>query len=198
MTVEAVIQLAAVVVGGLIAITGGFASASLLENQRRRQESRNLALAFKGEITALLELIRERRYIDRFAEVIAQIERTGVPFYMPFRLRQRYDRVYEANVAKLGLLRSPLSEELPLFYTRLSSILEDLISLGDGTYAGLDLPVLIRVYKDASAGMQREVSLAVRLLETIGRLYEGGAHGAPSRLHRDSDSERFVSSPGSP
>jgi hypothetical protein len=56
-----VAQLIAVVVGGLIAIAGGILTTTVLEKQKQQRESRNLALAFRGEITSLLELIRERR-----------------------------------------------------------------------------------------------------------------------------------------
>jgi hypothetical protein len=34
----------------------------LVENRRQARDTRNLALAFRGEITALLEHIKERRY----------------------------------------------------------------------------------------------------------------------------------------
>src|SRR5690606_26045701 len=96
--------------------------------QLQRRESRNLALAFKGEITALLELIQDRNYLKRMADVIEQIEQSGQPFYMPFRVRFEYDRVYRENVARIGILNPPLPEQIPLFYTRFTSILEDLVS----------------------------------------------------------------------
>ena len=147
-TFRAAMQLIAVIIGGLIAITGGFLSTMLLERQRARRDSRNLALAFSGEITAVLKSIKERNYEERFTQVINQIEETGMPFYMPFRVRFKYDRVYEANVSRIGLLELPLPEEIPLFYTCLTSILEDLVSLGDGTYSQLELALLLRIYRD--------------------------------------------------
>ena len=168
---EATMQLVAVVIGGLIAITGGFLSSRLLEQHRLRQEERNLALAFKGEISAVLELIKERKYLDRFTQVIDQIETSGKPFFMPFRVRFKYDRVYESNVARIGLLKAPLPQEVPVFYTRLDSILEDLVSLGDGTYAGIDLPLLLRIYRDTRSATERLVSQGGSILELIGQKY---------------------------
>src|SRR5690606_36646917 len=104
MAAEAMVQLAAVLLGGLLAIAGGIVTTLFRDEQLQRRESRNLALAFKGEITALLELIQERNYLKRMADVIEQIEQSGQPFYMPFRVRFEYDRVYRENVARIGIL----------------------------------------------------------------------------------------------
>lgn len=164
-------QLMAVIIGGLIAITGGFLSTTLLERQRMTRDSKNLAFAFGGEITAVLELIKERNYEERFAQVISEIEETGAPFYMPFRVRFKYDRVYEANVSRIGLLALPLPKEIPLFYTRLASILEDLVSLGDGTYSQLELAILLRVYRDSRTAIQKAVSQGEGILKTIADVY---------------------------
>lgn len=149
MTGQVVAQLIAVVVGGLLAIAGSVLTSIFIERQRRSWDARHLALAFKGEITALNEIIRERRYLSRIEEIIKHMEQTGTPFYMPFRLRFKYNQVYATNVNRIGLLQAPLPEMIPLFYTRLSTVLEDLTSLGDGTFAHLDHEMLVRIYRDA-------------------------------------------------
>lgn len=164
-------QLIAVIVGGLIAIAGGILTTTVLERQKQQRESRNLALAFRGEIAALIELIRERRYQERFGQIIQQIEQTGEPFYMPFRLRFQYDRVYQANINRIGLLKPPLPEQIPLFYIRLTSILEDMVSLGDGTYAQVDLDILLRIYHDSNALLNLTVTQGEQLIQTISREY---------------------------
>lgn len=177
MTEEALSQLIAVFAGGLIAIAGGFLSTVLLENRRHAREARNLALAFKGEIGALLDHIQERGYARRIEEVVAQIEASGEPFYMPMRIRFQYDRVYAANVARIGILPGRLPEQIPFFYTRFSSILEDMVNLGEGAYASLDLPTLLRVYRDAERIMLATMELGERIEAEIDRTY----HLQPNR-----------------
>jgi hypothetical protein len=167
----AVIQLAAVVLGGLLATGGGIATTLFVERQRRRQESRNLALAFKGEIAALLGQIEERRYLARFTEIIEQIEASGRPFFMPFRIRYRYDRVYDSNVQRIGLLKGTLPHSIPLFYTRLASLLEDMVNLGDGTYGQLEVARLVQVYADARAILSRTVAQGAEIIAAIDREY---------------------------
>jgi len=166
------VQIISVVVGGLLAITGGLVSTLVLERQRRVVDARNLALAFKGEITALVEHIEERNYLNRIAQVIEQIESTRQPFYMPFHLRFRYDRVYDGNVARIGVLKGKLPELIPLFYTRLTSVLEDFVSIGDGSYASLELDILLRVYRDMHHFIEVVVDLGHHILREIDRDYD--------------------------
>ena len=171
MTSQTIMQLVAVVVGGLIAITGGFLSTTVLERRRLRQESRNLAFAFRGEITAILELIRERNYLERFQQVIEQIEQSGESFYMPFHIRFKYDLVYSSNVSKIGLLKEPLHEQIPLFYTRLTSILEEMVNLGEGVYSQLEQEILLRIYRDTRRAIQLTVTQGEEILASITDLY---------------------------
>ena len=171
MTQQAMMQLLAVIVGGLIATAGGLYTNVFIERERRKRESNNLALAFKGEITALLEHIKERRYQERFGEVIAEIEQTRQPFLMPFRVRFRYDRVYDSNVSRIGSLKEPLPELIPLFYIHVNAILEDLLSMGDETYARLDMDTLLRIYRDLLHVLGETIKVGEEILEHVDELY---------------------------
>lgn len=171
MTEQAVLQLVAVVVGGLLATAGGIVTTLIIENRRRTHEGVQLALAFKGEIQALVHHVEERNYLGRIAEVIDQIEQSGQPFFMPIRVRFHYDRVYENNVERLGLLKSPLPERIPLFYTRLYSMFEDFLNLAEGAYANLELPVLLRVYRDLLRIMEHTVADGARIVDLIDQRY---------------------------
>ena len=171
MNVEALLPLLAVVIGGLLSIAGGMVSTLWIENRRRWTESYHLALAFKGEICALLEHVAERSYLGRFSEVIAQIESSGEPFYLAFHMRFAYDRVYENNVERIGLLKPPLPEKIPIFYTRLTAILEDMVNLGEGKYAHLDLQILLRIYRDLHRLLGLSIDLGNEIVAEIDRLY---------------------------
>jgi hypothetical protein len=169
---QSLAQIISVVIGGLLAVMGGLATTYYLEKQRRAVESRNLALAFGGEITALIEHIDERNYLHRLEEIIEQVETTRQPFYMPIRVRYHYDRVYDQNVARIGVLKGSLPQKIPLFYTRLTSVLEDFSSLGDGSYAGLDLEILLRIYRDLHRVIGLEIILGKEILQEIEHQYK--------------------------
>jgi hypothetical protein len=173
MTQQAMMQLLAVIVGGLIATAGGLYANLFIERERRKREAANLALAFRGEIRALLEHIKERRYAERFSEVIAEIERTRQPFFMPFRIRFRYDRVYDSNVGRIGTLKEPLPEPIPLFYTHMNAILEDLASMGDETYARLELDTLLRIHRDVLRVLGEVTWTGEEIIKHVDQLYGG-------------------------
>lgn len=167
----AILQLSAVIVGGLLATAGGILTTLIIERQRRAHESKQLAMAFKGEIGALLQHVEERDYLGRISEVVDQIQYTGEPFSMRMRLRFKYDRVYENNLERLGLLKPPLPERIPLFYTRLNSILEDFINLAEGAYDQLELDTLLRIYRDLYRLMEKSLVDGKSIISEIDRLY---------------------------
>jgi hypothetical protein len=171
MTETAMMQLLAVVVGGLLATGGGIITSVYLERDKQRRESRNLAMAFKGEISALLQHIDERHYFKRFEQVIAEIEAENKPFLMPFRVRLKYDRVYDKNVERIGMLKGKLPELVPIFYTRLNSIIEDMLSMGDETYARLELEVLLRIYHDVHRIIGETVEVGRQIVQEIDEQY---------------------------
>jgi hypothetical protein len=75
-------------------------------------------------------------------------------------------------VEKLGLLKHPLPELIPVFYIRLSSIFDDASSLADGTYAGLELEVLLRIYRDLHDFLVETVDQGQEIIAEINRLYD--------------------------
>ena len=172
MNVDAFWSLLAVVIGGVLTISGGFVSNVLLERQRLNRESRSLALAFKGEIAALLNHIEMRGYSARFQQVIEQIETTRQPFFMPFNIRHSYDRVYANNLENIGQLKGPLPEMIPVFYTLLSSIMEDLENMGDKIYAELDLETLLRIYRDVLRLLEYTHQLGSQIMSEIDTQYD--------------------------
>lgn len=172
MSPEAWNQLFAVFLGGLLTIAGSIVTTTWLERQRAQHEARKLALAFKGEVTAILEHISERGYGRRINEVIDQMETTQEPFFMAFRIRYQYDRIYDNNAEHVGTLPDPLPEMIPLFYTRLASMMEDMSNLGEGVYATLPLPVLLRVHRDMLRILESTVALGGEIIAAVDARYE--------------------------
>jgi hypothetical protein len=168
---EALIPLVAVLLGGILSIAGGYFSTILIEKQRLEREQKNLALAFRGEVSAILHLIEDRGYVQRFADIIAEMERTDKPFYAPLRVRYQYDSVYRENVDKIGSLANPLPELLAVFYTRMASLLEDFSSLGDGTFASLSTQDLLRMYKSTLRVLTGATASGKEIVAKIDELY---------------------------
>ena len=96
----------------------------------------NLAKAFYGEISAILEIAKLRKYVETFDDIIQTIERTGelVPVELP--VRRNYFNVYEQNVGQIGILEGELPVLIAKFYTMGNAILEDVNRLSESSGEG--------------------------------------------------------------
>jgi hypothetical protein len=153
----------------MLSIAGGYLSTVLLERRRLRRETRRLAFAFRGEIPALLDQIHDRKYVERLSGVIGAMEETKEPFFMPFSARYDYANVYKSNVNKIGLLDDALPEQIPIFYTLLISVLEDLVSIGGGAYSDLKLEDPMMTYREIQRILIRITELSREIRATIDR-----------------------------
>jgi hypothetical protein len=163
----AVIAAAGVVVGGALNIV----SLYFLDNKKQMAESRRVALAFRGEISALLALIQIRRYIDRFQLIIDAIEQTGQPHIVYIQVRRNYFPVFSSNVGNLGLLKNPLPELIAQFYTQLNSILEDLESYRDGSLNDLETSDLLASKKETLELFKNTLAIGEAIISKTNQFY---------------------------
>jgi hypothetical protein len=165
------LQLSAVVVGGLLSIVGGFLSTVYLENRQRQHEAQALALAFNGEIAALTGFVRKRNYRSQIERMAEQVKASGEPTFMAFRVRYAYDRVYGGNVDKVGLLPGRLPELVPRFYTLANSFLEDMLNLGERVYAEMEATHVLRIYNDMARFLDEMLATGDDIVAEVDRLY---------------------------
>lgn len=107
--------------GGLLAIIGGVWA----HWQSHRQERKNLAHALAGEISAILDIVDRRQYEKGIREIIQSAQKTGVPWRYTIVIRSNYFPVFEANAAKIGLLRSDLAKDVAKLYVLCKGIVDD-------------------------------------------------------------------------
>jgi hypothetical protein len=120
------LTLLSVIVGGIIAISGGF----LQRICERRQERKSLRAALRAEIQAILAIVQRRNYIAGLTEFIRTI-RAGSTRLFEIRIAKDYDIVFKNNCGKLGLLSPETAARTVRFYYFVSSVVEDLVLLQD-------------------------------------------------------------------
>ncbi len=101
------IPIVSVMVGVIIGELISFFTTNYLEIRKQAAESKRIALAFRGEIRALLEIIKRKKYIESFQWVIEQMEITHNKYPMHIQIRREYFLVFQNNVSNIGLLASP-------------------------------------------------------------------------------------------
>jgi hypothetical protein len=160
-----------VVVGGFLAIIGGFASNLFIEHRKDAAISKQLALAFKGELLALANIADKRGYVKHIKSMIEVMKETQEPIYAHIHIRREYFNVFNNNVSKLGILKSPLPEKIAKFYVQANSILEDIQSYRDGVLDKADVNSVIASKTELVALMEETFSLAEEIAGDIDKLY---------------------------
>ena len=113
-------------VGGLAVFLSSFG----IQIFQRANERRNLLSAFKGEISAILKIVKLRRYKESFKGALKKAKENAKNGAGPIKVRgiileQNYFEVYERNTQKIGSLGDPLPEKICKFYTLAKSLIED-------------------------------------------------------------------------
>jgi len=70
-----------ILLGGVLVIAGGYFNGYLQDKRRHKNESKNLALAFKGEISALSTIAEKRHYLGFINDAIDEMQKTKKPLY---------------------------------------------------------------------------------------------------------------------
>jgi hypothetical protein len=136
-----------------------------IELAKRKAERKSLAGAIIGEIAALNEIVERCRYLEGLRAVIDEARagtELNVAYMYQFSVRRNPFAVYDANLARLGILRDPLPRLITQFYTQASSVLEDIADMREGTFQVRDrqesirrLEQLLRLFEDThSLGQQ--------------------------------------------
>lgn len=144
-TLKDYLPLLGVIVGGVLAVVGGFASTIFVEWRRNNTESRQLAFAFRGELQALSTIANKRGYVEHIQSLIKTMQQTKQPVFARVHVRRDYFNVFNSNVNKIGMLKNPLPELIARFYVQANSILEDLQSYREGAWSKEDVEALIGV-----------------------------------------------------
>jgi hypothetical protein len=171
LTVKDYLPLIGVLIGGIIAIIGGFISNLWFEWRRDRQLRKSLALAFQGEIIALLEIVTKRRYIDGLKDMLQYIEKSDEPAIYHFTARREYFSVYKANVGKIGMLCPPLSNLVARFYTQANAILEDIEQYEKTDLSIVNPKVLAESYRELLALFEDTLSVGKQVIKEVSNQY---------------------------
>lgn len=129
-----------------IGIFGAVVIAAIFHRWQREweiaQERKALASALLGEVEAIFSIIEARRYEAAFAGALRAwsmyvayadwlAPRPTLP-YIP--VREDYFAVFTSNTDKVGLLPTPLPQQLTQLYIMLRSIKEDFLSINEGLW----------------------------------------------------------------
>lgn len=132
-------------IGG--ALVGGLTTAipAVWRDARARQAERvSVTTALVAEVSAMLAILERRRYLHSMRELTERLKGAGQDCGILFSVRvpDHYSRVYQANVARLGVVDPLLAAKLIEFHQLVDAIVQDItpdgvFGRGEGDLAGL-------------------------------------------------------------
>jgi len=96
------------------------------------KESKGIALALRGEMSAIIEIVLKRRYLQHLEKNLDQLsdpthQLSAKDIFAP-GISENYFPVFNSLANKIGLL-ADLSDTVASFYTKAKSIIEDIHNL---------------------------------------------------------------------
>jgi hypothetical protein len=117
-------QLLPTLIGGILAICGGFLATAWEDYQKRRA----LRFALAAEIRAIVDLLRPAR--DGTKRAVKQMKETPhAARYPTVDFRNTYSTVFSGNAQNIGLLDAVLAGEIVAYYYRFQGLIEALTIL---------------------------------------------------------------------
>ncbi len=164
-------SLSGVVVGGAISLTSTLVATFGMELVKQRREARNLAYAFHGGIGAILTILAERKYVDLMRANIASARAGNTIRPLKIRAQRNYLELYSKNVERLGILNQALAQRIPVFYTCVNSLLEDVDSLYEGDFDELSQADLLSIYQGFLDLLVKTINLGNHIVALVAEKY---------------------------
>jgi len=111
----------AVVIGAFLAGFGRLC----YDSYRFKNERKQVHNAFRGEISALMSIVDERKYVDGLKANIQNMKQSNNFYFFCVSVKQNYFTVYDTFSCKLSILKGELPLLIAEFYINSKAILED-------------------------------------------------------------------------
>jgi hypothetical protein len=160
---------------GLVSAIAAISAPLLLLRSQSKKEAANVRASLLAEVGALVEVVEKRGFLDalRQKESILRARHGRVmdafeshPERYCVRLEAQFNRVYQANVAKLGVLSAEEARQIVRFHQLCDSVRLDVIEGG-----------VLAVGTDSYRKFQETIELLEMAL-VIGRALVAGNAGA--------------------
>jgi hypothetical protein len=162
-------------VGVILGGTLTFAVQIILELIRDARKTEQLSHAIAGEISALLELVAARQYVEAIDEHL-RLATQGSGSILNVHIEKNYFSVIEANLQNIGMLPVELPLLVPRFLTLSKSVLEDIDALNKGVWESAGPEDLVRMYDGLAHVIKAAIKTGHQIVALIATLY-GSPHG---------------------
>jgi len=157
--------------GAMIGAVAGLGSAWWIERTRAKRVEKSLALALRAEITAILDILQERGYIEFLDYYIQKFKGGERPKFQTPSVKQNYFTVYEQNASSIGSLPSDVSPLVARFYTFAKAFIEDCDGANERTVAYVQTSQLLELFEESKVVLVKAIEAGRTASDKLGYVY---------------------------
>lgn len=171
------IPILAALITGACSFAGAWLATIFGKRSERRHEARQLAKAFKGELSAIVSILELRNYqaaLRKCADKCIEFDQVHI---FAVSAQQEYRAIYKSNASKIGCLPQGLPEQIAIVYTQATSLLEDFhssieLQAGRKPLSILGSPVqAAERYRRIADHIEQIIDMAKKTIAEIDRMY---------------------------
>jgi len=152
-----------IVISALIAFIGGWLINSYGRWKDANSLRKNIASAFYGEIIALLNLAKRRKYLGQLKELRKIIASESDLFAVRVPINKNSFKVYDNNIGSIGILKHPLPSKISRFYIMVSMILGDLKSFQTEEFDKLPKDIKLKSIDESIANLKYCIKIGYKI-----------------------------------
>lgn len=113
--------------GAFVGAVSSFFPIIIVEVFKNRKESRQIEKSMIVEISALLEVIEAREYLDEFKKIIEKIKSDPEieSFSLTIDVPTHYSRIYQENCNRIGIIDSNKAAKIVRFHQLIDAVVQD-------------------------------------------------------------------------
>jgi len=152
-----------IVISALIAFLGGWLINSYARWRDTNSLRKNIASAFYGEIIALLNLAKRRKYLGQLKELRNMVATESDLISVRVPINKNSFKVYDNNIGSIGILKHPIPSKISRFYIMVSMILSDLKSFQSEEFVSLPKEIKLKSIDESIANLKYCIKIGYKI-----------------------------------
>ena len=142
------------IVGALVGAIAAIFPNLVVESYRLRKEASSVEASLIAEISALVDIAGERKYLDSIGDVISHLKTqpAGATYAFQVNVPAHYSRIYQDNAHRIGLIDKDRAADIVRFHQLIDAVVQD-IAHGGIIFEGAPLAAFEENHQILSRGL---------------------------------------------
>ena len=130
--ISVLVPAAAGIIGAFVGATSAFIPNLINEHFRVKREAKSIESALIAEITALLNIADERKYLLGMEQIISHLKTQpeGTAWQFQVNVPAHYSRIYQTNFHSIGIINNDVATDIITFHQLIDAVVQDVMPGG--------------------------------------------------------------------